>query len=114
MLHSMAVAAEGALGDRPQALVPTILALYTTATLFTALAFFFFGTLESEKSSKMFKTSQDIEVILINMLVICKLQHLVTYSNTSCGVFLEFGSGFAFITPSFTSWHVRFLNNFDL
>ena len=44
MLHAMANSAARTLeAERPQALIPTTLALYTLATLLTAMAFFLCG-----------------------------------------------------------------------
>lgn len=53
MLHSMSLSVSAFLTDRPEQIVPTLLALYTVASLLTALAFFLLGYFQLERIFKI-------------------------------------------------------------
>ncbi len=53
MLHSMSLSVSAFLMDQPEQIVPTLLALYTVASLLTALAFFLLGCFQLERIFKI-------------------------------------------------------------
>ena len=53
MLHSMAISVSGTLSSSPEQIIPTLLALYATSSLFTSLAFFLLGYFRLERVFKI-------------------------------------------------------------